>query len=382
MTGSQRKSTVGAVGALLLAAAAAGDVVERRGSAPVIEGEVTAIDDAGVTVRSPLGAVHFVAWDRVRHVETDLERAALARHMETAVELWRARSRVERNDTTLAEPLLERLFERYRGRTHETALVVAEGLLRCRIARAEHVLAVVPALEVARLRRAGVTTEVYANLTPIYDPDYAVCKVLAPAWLPSPLLDSLVHELDAYDPGAETQEDEDEVVSALARLYRQAVLQNLGRPGADRPLEMLPEHPGVELLEAINALADADPDRRRAAREHLARMIPTLPGWAEAWVRFHLGRSLVAEAGIAPKQEGAVSLVHVPARFGSSQTFLAGLALAHASRALAEAGITGDAADLHAELARSYPRHPLHSIGMSRLGPLPGSAAPTVEENE
>ncbi|MHC4710421.1 MAG: PH domain-containing protein, partial [Planctomycetota bacterium] len=98
------------VGIMLLAAAAVADVVERRGSAPAIEGEVTAIDDAGVTVRSPLGAVHFVAWDRVRRVETDPEGSALARHMETAVALWRARSRVERNDTTLAEPLLERLF--------------------------------------------------------------------------------------------------------------------------------------------------------------------------------------------------------------------------------------------------------------------------------
>jgi len=373
---------VGAVSGLLLAAAAAADVVERRGSAPVIEGEVTAIDDAGVTVRSPLGAVHFVAWDRVRRVETELEGAALARHMETAVDLWRARSRVERNDTTLAEPLLERLFERYRGQTHETTLVVAEGLLRCRVARADHILAVVPALEVARLRRAGVTTEVYANLPPIYDPDYALCTVLAPAWLPSPLLDSLAHELEAYDGGAETQEDMDEVVSALARLYRQAVLQALGRPRAGPAPETLPEHPGVELLKALNACGDADPDRRRAAREHLTRMIPTLPGWAEAWARFFVGRSLVAEEGIARVQEGAVSLVHVPARFGRSQTFLAGLALAYASRALAEAGISGDAADLYAELGRSYPRHPLHSIGMSRLGPLPGPAAETGEENE
>ena len=362
--------------------AAAADVVERRGSAPVIEGEITAIDDAGVTVRSPLGAVHFVAWDRVRRVETDLEGSALARHMETAVDLWRARSRVERNDTTLAEPLLERLFERYRGQTHETTLVVAEGLLRCRVARADHVLAVVPALEVARLRRAGVTTEVYANLPPVFDADYALCTVLAPAWLPSPLLDSLAHELQAYGGGAETHQDMDEVVSALARLYRQAVLQALGRPGQDPAPETLPEHPGVELLEALNACDDADPNRRRPARAHLARMIPTLPGWAEAWARFHVGRSLVAEEGIARKQEGAVSLVHVPARFGRSQTFLAGLALAYASRALAETGASGDAANLLAELGRSYPRHPLHTIGVQRIGPLPGPAAGPNEEHE
>ena len=60
---------VGALGGLLLAAAAAADVVERRGSAPVIEGDVTAIDDAGVTVRSPLGAVHFVMLAKTWHAE-------------------------------------------------------------------------------------------------------------------------------------------------------------------------------------------------------------------------------------------------------------------------------------------------------------------------
>ena len=45
MTGSQRTFTVGALGSLLITVAAAADVVERRGAAPVIEGEVTVIDD-------------------------------------------------------------------------------------------------------------------------------------------------------------------------------------------------------------------------------------------------------------------------------------------------------------------------------------------------
>ncbi|MHC4220250.1 MAG: hypothetical protein ACYSU7_17530 [Planctomycetota bacterium] len=380
MPGSQRTCTAGIVAGLLLTAAAAADVVERRGAAPPIEGEVTAVDDGGVTVRSALGAVHFIAWDRVRRVETDLAVPALSRRMATAVELWRARSRVERNDTTLAEPLLERLFERYRGRTHETALVVAEGLLRCRIARADHVLAIVPALEVARLRRAGVTTEVYAALNPVFDDRYGLCTVLTPVWLPSPLLESLAHELGSYDAGPDGETDE--VVGGLARLYRHAVLQAMARGGDGPTLEAMPDHPGVELLGVLNGCSDADPARRRAARARLTRMIPSLPGWAEAWARFHIGRSLVAEDDIARKQEGAVSLVHVPARFGRSQTFLAGLALAYASRALDEAGATDDATDLRAELGKSYPRHPLHSIGVMRLGPQPGPAAGSVEENE
>ena len=45
-----------------------GETVERRGSAPPLEGRVTSIDDGGVTVRSQLGAVHTVSWDRVRRL--------------------------------------------------------------------------------------------------------------------------------------------------------------------------------------------------------------------------------------------------------------------------------------------------------------------------
>ncbi len=106
---------------------ASADLVERRGSEPPVQGEITIVDDAGVTVRSDLGASHFVPWDRVRRIDAEHRDPVPIRRMETAVRLWRARSRVERHDTTLAEPLLERLFEFYRGQTHETALVVAEG---------------------------------------------------------------------------------------------------------------------------------------------------------------------------------------------------------------------------------------------------------------
>jgi hypothetical protein len=380
MTGSRIISAVGALGALLVTVAAAADVVERRGAAPAMEGEITIVDECGVTVRSPLGAAHVVPWDRVRRAESDLYQEAIDRYRETATDLWRARTRVERTDTTLAEPLLERLFERYRGQTHETALVVAEGLLRCRLARADHVLAVIPALETARLRRAGVTTKAYAALPAIYDDEYALVTVLPPVWVPSPLLASLAHELETYPTAPEVTEDA--VVTALTGLYRIAVRQALGRADETPPAETLPEHPGVALLDELNQCSDADADRRRSARQRLSRLIPSLPPWAEAWARFCIGRCLVADDGIAAKQEGAVSLIYVPARFGRSQPFLAGLALAYASRALEEAGATGDAADLLAELGRSYPRHPLLSIGVTHLGPRPGAGAGPPEDDE
>ena len=69
--GPKARSGLLVVGLLLGTPFVHADVVERRGAEPAVEGTVTLIDDAGVEVRSPLGAVHFIPWDRVRSVQAD-----------------------------------------------------------------------------------------------------------------------------------------------------------------------------------------------------------------------------------------------------------------------------------------------------------------------
>ncbi len=353
--GTTARSGLLAVGCVVTATFAYADVVERRGAEPAVDGSVTQIDDAGVVVRSALGAVHFIPWDRVRSVQTDRTDPTLAARLEAAVDLWRARSRVERHDTSLAEPVLERLFEQYQGRTHETALVVAEGLLRCRVARADQVLAVIPALEVARLRRAAVTTEAYATLDPDFDTRYALCSVVAPVWLPSPRLESLAHDLEAYDAQG------DEVVRALAEAYRVAVLRTLGTLPEPGPATASIDHPGIDLMRRLNACRSDNADARNAAREQLRREIPKMPAWAEAWTRYQIGVSLLSESGIGRRNKGAVSLIHLPARFNRTHPYLAGLALAEVAVALDQAGDAAAAGRLRSELNRIYPNHPLHA---------------------
>ena len=350
---------------LAVVAVAHGDVVERRGAEPELRGTVTLIDDAGITVRSDLGAVHLVPWDRVRSVQTLRNDLTLAARMEIAEDLWRARSRVERHDTTLAEPVLERLFEQFRGRTHETALVVAEGLVRCRVARADHVLAVIPALEMARLRRAGVTTEAYSTLPAVADTTYALVAALAPVWLVSPRLESLAHALENFDAQG------DEVVAALADAYRLAVLGILGQTG--EPAETVPDHPGVKLLRRLNECVSDSADARSAAREQLSRAIPSMPAWARAWARYQIGVSLISEKGLGRRQKGQVSLIHLPARFARTHPFLAGLALAQVARALQRDGDAAAAGTLLSELQRTYPNHPLHEGGDVPGGGIAGN---------
>lgn len=353
----------------LLAAAARADVVERRGSEPSLDGEVRKIDDAGVTIRSESGAEHFIAWDRIRSVKTNdpKRRQEAAERAAVAEDLWRARSRIERGDMALAEPLMERLFQRYRGQTHETALVVAQGLLRCRLARGEHALAVVPALETARLRRAGAATASYSMLSPVLDETTSLCATLPPAWAPSPLLTRLERDLAQYDAKG------DEVVAALAMLYRRAVVEAMPKQAQNDPAKSgaadpqagearearpLPRHPGVELLAAMVDCRSGTAQSRHAAAERLSRQAPSLPAWTEPWTRFHIGLAMLDEDDLEQHQLGLVNLLHVPARFSRVQPYLAGLALMQAAAALDRDGDADAAASLRAELQRSFPDHP------------------------
>ncbi len=350
----------------LAAPPAAADVVERRGTEPPLEGEIVGLDDAGVRVRSRTGAEHFVPWDRVRRVDSAMPLLHLDRSMKTAEELWRARSRVERFDTALAEPLLERLFEQYRGRSHETALVVAEGLLRCRLARGDQILALLPALETARLRRAGITTGSYAGLAAVIDPGTFLCPQLPPVWIPTPLLDSLERGLAGYDARG------DAVIAAIASLYLEALRRSRGAPPGDGAVPgpgPLPDHPGVEFLSFLLDSSAAAPEQRRAARERLERAPEKLPEWAEAWARFHIGLSLLGESGLGRRQQGMVSLMHLPARFERRQPYLAGLALAYVAAALEQTGDVGAADTIRAQVARSFPLHPLLAAGVQRIRP-------------
>lgn len=330
----------------LCAGAARGDVVHRRGTEAPLAGEIIKLDDNGVTLRSELGAMHVVPWDHVRDLETARDDPRLGDLLETATSLWRARSRVQRYDTMLAEPLFERLWPSYVGATHETALVVAEGLLRCRLARGDWPAAIVPALEVARLLRAGVTTDSYSMLPPVVDAELALCPQLPPVWLASRSLAKLPSDLQTYDP------KDDEVVAALRGLYTLAAQDALGMAVPPSPASMI-EHPGAQLLAAvIRANLDLEPSSRAAQRERLLRSLETLPAWAGSWVRFAVGTSLLREDDVAARQEGLWHLAHVPAVDDDRQPVLSELALERMVVGLRASGDDEGAAALEAELQR------------------------------
>jgi len=346
-------------------AAHAQDRVERRGGEPALSGTISEVSDAGVTIRSDLGATHFVPWDRVRSVGTKAYEREVARYREVSLMLWRGRSRVERGDTALAEPLFERLFEIYRGTTHETALVVGEGLLRCRLARGEEALALIPALEAARLRRAGVQTVSYSSLPQVMHDDMSLCIVLPPFWADSPLFERLQRELDTYDSQG------DAVIASIASLYAQLTNRANGpRDGSDAGaagVASFPDHPGVELLRQILESRSSAPEARHRSRTALLAADGTRPVFADAWARFFAGWSLLGESGVVRRQRGMMNMLYVPALYGEQQKLLAGAALAIVAHALEEEGKTEESSRLRHELAARYPYHPMEHAS----APLP-----------
>jgi hypothetical protein len=352
---------VRAIGVLLLLALigatspASAAVVARRGTGAAVEGRVIAIDEGGVQVQAESGATIAIPWDSVRRVTMDQPDLRLRKFLPMAEDLWRARSRVQRGDMALAEPLLARLFEQYRGQTHETALIVAEGLLRALLFRGGNEAAIIPALEVGRLRRAGITTDRYGNLEPVLDEESFLCPQLAPAWSRSRFLEAVERDLADYDARG------DEVVAEIAALYARAVRQELGTMSASPDEGETSSVGGIPLVRLFVALGSSDPQEREEARNALDRMLPEFQGWREGWIRFALGRSLLMESGVGRQQRGMVELLHVPARFHKTLPYLSGLALAAVEDAASQQGDGELSAVMHAELARLYPNHPVHT---------------------
>ena len=110
------------------------DVVERRGAEGELRGQVVGLDDDGISIRTDSGATPTSSRGTASAACTPTRPIRASRISSPSPTSSGGPARVERDDATLAEPLLERLFPTYQGRTSQTALVVAEGLLRCRLA--------------------------------------------------------------------------------------------------------------------------------------------------------------------------------------------------------------------------------------------------------
>lgn len=330
--------------------AAAESVVHRRGHEPSITGEITRIEWEGVTLQTD-GGVRTVRLDLVRSIEFDTPNARWKELQEHSEMLWRARTRLERHDSAMAEPLFERLFEHTRGQSHAVALIVAEGLLRCRLIRGANDLAVLPALETIRLRRSVQSASgIYASLTPILDENTWLCTQLPPIWSKGSDLHAIEGDVSQYDAR------KDEVVAAIARNYHRAIQQALGHrieEGVDSRVAI--DHPGVTLLRLLVDAGSPSEPQRAAARQSLTAQLDSAPRWMQGWMHVAIGLSLQLEADEVSRRTGMVHLTYLPARYATAQPYLAGVSLAKLIDWCDATGEVAAADTLRQELATRFP---------------------------
>ncbi|MCA9287135.1 MAG: hypothetical protein KDA05_01035 [Phycisphaerales bacterium] len=335
----------------------------------------------GVLVRD--GGVEYVlGWDRVAGVEGPLG-AQAAPFRDLAMLAWRARTRLERGDAVAAEPLYEELFDRLPETGGATALSICEGLLRCRLWRGALASALSPWLQWVALAgdasmggvpasgsrddlRSPSPGEVAARiwpmaLLPVIDAQTGLVVSLPPVWVPGPSVRALAAGRDPLAavsgdaPGAER-------ARVLADLYMAAARfeggQSVVVPVPSQTL--LDTDPGVALVADLVLARVGDEAQRERARASLrARLaIEDLPEWQEAWCRAGIGRSLLVEADGERIMQGVVELMHLPARFGSEQAYLTGIALAESAAALRDLGDVGGGETLEQLLGQSYAGHP------------------------
>ncbi len=357
-----------------------------RGVAEPMAGELHAVDRAGValSVALPTGGstVRVVPWDRVRGIEDSSGRpVALAPSLAALADgVFRVRARLERGDVDLAAPLAERLAAQPEEIGGPTEAVVAECLLRVRLARGAHAAAVGPWLRLVAARAARpavVPGEAPAWVeaawggtpgpAPVIDDATGLCVQVPPVFSGARGQAALRAFLDepAAGPAAGSAR-----ARALRAWYRSAAAHAVGVVAPVPASASVHTGDEVERLVADVVLASAGQaeDREAARGALLARLrgwdgVPDggdgapigtldgrrLPGLI-AWCHAGVGLSMLREESAGARAEAVLHLIQVPARFAEAVPVLAGVCLAEAASALRAQGQPEAAGALEDEL--------------------------------
>jgi hypothetical protein len=345
-----------AMAIVALGASALGDITLRDGKR--ISDPVVIVGVEGITVGTE--RPRLIGWEQIASVDGPASDSA-AHYMPMAELVWRAIIRLNRGDLLLARPALEELFAQLEHERGSAALLAAEGLLRCRLAAAELPGALRPWLQAVRHREAKTTPQPPPTPSPtpasLLDAATLLCPALPPFFTPQQAGQAL-GELGLPAPTLAKG-----LPAELAEWYRCAALHDSGvrpvtTPG--KPGEALTGHPGAQLIgDLVMARAATTEADRRFYRQRLRQGLDAdLNTWREAWRRAGLGLSLLMENDPASVRQGVLELLHLPARFSSTQPQLAGLALAHAAGGLDRLGLHEQAQLLRDELRAQYPMHP------------------------
>lgn len=252
-----------------------------RGGAEPVKGlsAVAAVRGLEVQQGSAKTAV-ILPWDIVREVE-GATIPGLESELAIGQDLWRGRIRVERGDEALAEPLFTKHWDRYRLQDGPTTAVLAEGLLRCALAKNDVRSAVEPWFVCLRIGSNGEPSR-YSDLPAVLDDTTGLLPELSP-FLPSSMRSDLAESLrDAAKSMASAQSGvASDSVARLSRILAATERDAAPAPAVDPGRDVAPAVRALGLIEAIVAAPDA-----RAAAKAVAefeRLLPEAPAYLSAW---------------------------------------------------------------------------------------------------
>ncbi len=321
------------------------EVVHLRDGAAPVDAVRVAFVPGGLEAVTSAGETRRFALDQVARIDDMTDPILIDQwrlRQDLAMDVWRARSRVQRGDPELALALFQRHFTPRTSdeRTHEFALIIAEGLLRCLLESGETEAILPAALETTRLRRAGVTTDRYDALPPVIDGRFWLLPKLPPIATSASSLDRLPDELRHW------QIDSDPVVSRLAELYASMARRSVRSSGS-------PDL-GVAQMESILGTRSVDNRVRQDALRTLDELsaLDDAPEFIAAWRAWFDATSRLA-AGEVGTDPVVLSLLELPAVFQGSYPVLARRAVELAARVLSADGRDEESATLRRFLQES-----------------------------
>ena len=321
------------------------EVVHLRDGAAPVDAVRVAFVPGGLEAVTSGGETRRFALDQVARIDDMTDPILIDQwrlRQDLARDVWRARSRVQRGDPELALALFQRHFTPRTSdeRTHEFALIIAEGLLRCLLESGETEAILPAALETTRLRRAGVTTDRYDSLPPVIDERFWLLPKLPPIATSASSLDRLPDELRHW------QIDSDPVVSRLAELYASMARRSVRSSGS-------PDL-GVALMESILGTRSVDNRVRQDALRTLDELsaLDDAPEFIAVWRAWFDATSRLA-AGEVGTDPVVLSLLELPAVFQGSYPVLARRAVELAARVLSADGRDEESATLRRFLQES-----------------------------
>lgn len=316
--------------------------LERRGGERAESVEVLDWNRDGIEIRAANreSRPETLRWDEIRTIDGMPPEAAPARAF--GERLWRARTRLDRGDFTLAAPLFETLAESVAGEGSQRERIAVEGVLRSRMRAGDAAATILAALRAMELDRDGVPlpSGSLAAAERLPSLDWPIGAAIVP-------LEGLLEEeeLDAFVESLRGFLEEDRRVALEAAAIAEATA---GRSIAAIPAEDLSALAAV--LVPLAAVRSASAESLLLDRERILR--DATPSFVERWWQAQIGERLLAGNDPAIRRRGLLEWLAVAASNPGSPD--ARIALRRASRA-ADALGEDDLADRLAALASLAP---------------------------